>query len=59
MSAIGFQNFWLSFCLENYKNKSFRLLTECENLSSSPLQEACSGFLIATCDSKSFSESRM
>jgi hypothetical protein len=33
-----------------------KLLTNCENRSSNPLQEACSGFQEAACDSKICSE---
>ncbi len=38
---------------------SVKSLTNCESTSSNPLQSACSGFLIAACDSKSCSESRL
>jgi hypothetical protein len=38
---------------------SMKSLTNCEVLSSNPLQRACSGFLIAACAFKSCSETRL
>jgi hypothetical protein len=38
---------------------SMESLTDCENPSSNPRQEACSGFPIAAFDSNSCSESRL
>jgi hypothetical protein len=62
MNADGFHNFCLSFCEEiqiKFLLASVKSLTNCENPSGTPLHEACSGFLIAACDSKSFSERRL
>ncbi len=59
MSAEGIHHFWLFFCEEHYINKVFCLLTKCENPSSNPLQEACSGFSVAAYDSKGHSETRL
>jgi hypothetical protein len=63
MSAVGFHNF-LPFLVKKIQNKvsacfyeiSGKSLTNCENLSSIPLQEACSGFPVAACDLKFFSK---
>ncbi len=38
---------------------SLKSLTNSENTSSNPLQEACSGFQLAACDFKSCTESRL
>ncbi len=62
MSADGFiilavvlwRNSKMKFLLTSMKP-----LTNCENSSSNPLQRACSGFLMAACDSKSCSVSRL
>ncbi len=63
MSAEGFYNCWLSFCEEHPKIKfpaaSMKSLTNCENPAGNPLQETCSGFLIATCDTKRCCGSRL
>jgi hypothetical protein len=50
LSSDGFHNFWLSFCEENPNKVSASF---CENPSSNPIQEACSGFPIAACYCKS------
>jgi hypothetical protein len=55
MNADGYLNFWLFFCEEHPKYSlcfaSMKSLTNCENPSGNSLQEACSGFPIAACDS--------
>ncbi len=60
MNADGFHSIWLLFA-ENIKNNVYALnsLTNYENPSSTPLQEACSGFQVAACDSKSCFKSRL
>jgi hypothetical protein len=55
ISADGFYNICLPFCWENLKKvllAPLKPLTNTENPSSNPLQEACSGFQVAACDSK-------
>jgi hypothetical protein len=53
MSAIGFDNFQLSFCEGKSKMKflhaSMKSLTNCEIPSRNRLQGACSSFLLAVC----------
>jgi hypothetical protein len=55
-SADGFNKIWLPF-VEKFKIKfllaSLKSLTNSENPSINPLQEACSGFQVTACDSKS------
>ncbi len=64
MSDVGFHIFGYLFkFLKRISKKKFLLasmksLIYRENPSSNPLQEACSGFRSAACDSKSCSESR-
>jgi hypothetical protein len=43
--------------IQNKVSSSFYEINNCENSSSNPLQEACSGFPIAASDSKSCSKS--
>jgi hypothetical protein len=38
---------------------SLKPVTNTENPSSNPLQEACSGFQVAACDAKRFFENRL
>jgi hypothetical protein len=63
ISAYGFHNFRLSFLWRKSKIKfqfaSIKSLTNCEIPSGNPLQRACSGFLIAACAFKSYSETRL
>jgi hypothetical protein len=60
MSADGLHNFWLFF-VQNIKTAYFYeiTITNRKHPTSNPLQEGCSGFPIATRDSKSCSESRL
>ncbi len=58
-----FSQFSVAFLWRKSKMKfllaSMKSLTNCEILSSNPLQRACSGFLIAACVLKSCSETRL
>jgi hypothetical protein len=57
-ALMVFYNIWLPFLRRKLKIKfllsSLKSLTNSENPSSNPFQEACSGFQVAACDSKSF-----
>ncbi len=52
MSADGFHN----MVFVEFELVSFKSLTNSENPSYNPLQEACSGFQVAACDYKRCSE---
>jgi hypothetical protein len=55
MNAESFHNIWLVFCGENYKFwlAFMKSLTNSENPSSNPLQEACTISQVVACNSKS------